>query len=191
MPNKWVICATGYSLSDKDIAVVRELRAKETIQGIIAVSNAGIDKLPDADALVSHDSAWWIAYPDSLNFAGKKYSARGFRRTIPYEVRVNGYVKGVNSGLMAMYIARDIYKASHLILLGFDMNRDGGQHYFGKHEKVLNGKQLINTDEKKFDMHIKQFNEFRGCEVVNCSINSSLKQFPILPLCDIVKIWNL
>lgn len=183
----WAIVASGQSLRDAEIETLRLARASGIIAGIIAVSNVGIDKIPDADALVSHDSGWWISHPEALQFQGRKFSARAYSRTTGFDSNKRGHKKGLNSGLMAMYIARDIYKADKLLLLGFDMH---GTHYFGKHTRVYNGKPLVNTDERKFKMHIEQFNQFKGCEVYNCNADSSLLIFPKVNLSDILKLDN-
>lgn len=181
----WAVVASGQSLKDQEIQTLRLARAAGAISGIIAVSNVGIDKLPDADALVSHDSGWWISHPEALKFAGKKYSARAYRSTIGFDSTKHGHARGVNSGLMGMYIAHRIYKADRVLLLGFDMH---GTHYFGKHTRVYNGKTLVNTDAKKFAMHKEQFKQFKGCEVFNCNLDSELLIFPKVKLCDILNV---
>jgi hypothetical protein len=176
-----VILASGPSLTDEDIEYVR--KAKEDGKTIVlAVSDVGLLKAPWADALCSHDSNWWMANPDALNFKGRRFSARGFSKTDGFDGKNVGHVSGVNSGLWAMYIARDIYKADRIILLGFDMHRRNGQHFFGEHK----GK-LTNTNEQRFQVHLKQFDRFSGCEVINCTKGSDLKRFPFGDLRDIIK----
>lgn len=179
----YVIVASGQSLNDYDLGYIHSAKELGAIDGVIAVSNAGIDKCPWADALVSHDSAWWMAYPESVNFKGRKYSSRGYRTTHGFDPVKYGFGQGLNSGLMAMYVAKEIYKATKLILLGFDMH---GTHYFGKHEAKVNNRQLNNTTPEKFQAHIKQFNKFSGCEVYNATPNSALKVFPLVQLSDIL-----
>lgn len=172
----WAVIATGPSLRLEDVDY---LRGK--VDGVIAVSNAGLDICPWANALVSHDSGWWISHPEAREFKGKKFSALAYSGTIGFSPKKYGFT-AINSGLLAMYVARDYYNAKKIILLGFDMNRDKGQHYFGKHERQYNGKCLLNTDERRFNIHIKQFDKFSGCEVINCTPQSSLKKFPIQDL---------
>lgn len=174
----WVILASGQSLSREQVAYCLKARAEKKIKGIIAVSNVGIDLCPEADALVSHDSNWWRAYPEALQFKGKRFSARGYRDTCQYHPYNAGFLTGMNSGLMAMYVARDRFDAKKLLLLGFDMH---GTHYFGKHPE-----SLFNTNEQKFKKHIKQFEQFSGCEVINCTAGSSLKIFPSAEIYDII-----
>jgi hypothetical protein len=98
----------------------------------------------------------------------------------------------VNSGLFGMFVAREIYRPDRIVLLGFDMHRRNGQHFFGKHERKLKNtigkdeKKLINTDESLFEVHIRQFNLFSGCEVINCTPDSDLKKFPMANFRDII-----
>jgi hypothetical protein len=172
----WVILASGQSLTKEQVEFVRKAKQEGRVNGFIAVSNVGLDLAPDADALVSHDSSWWVVYPQSLEFKGWKFSARGYRGTEKYTHAEAGHKDGMNSGLMAMCVARDRFKAKKLILLGFDMH---GTHYFGKHPS-----NLTTTNHLKFKWHIKQFEKFKGCEVINCTPNSELKIFPKAELSD-------
>lgn len=179
----WAVLASGQSLTQEQVNLVRLAKAVGVIEGVIAVSNVGLDLYPDADALVSHDINWWYAYPNSFEFEGAKYSAKevGNKSVQQYKTSISS----INSGLLAMLIARDIFKAKRLILLGFDMQ---GTHYFGKHPEAKNGRRLSNALPHVFDMHIKQFNSFSGCEVVNANPDSALNRFPKANLCDIIKL---
>lgn len=168
----WVVIASGPSLTDEDVAYVKQARDDGRIKGVIAVSNVGLDKAPWADILVSHDSAWWVSYPESLKFAGRRISRRGFRDTEQYAAQ--HHPQGINSGLFGMYVARDVVEAKKIILLGFDMQ---GSHYFGNHNKIYNHKPLPNPNKVKFSQFINQFKRFSGCEVVNCTPGSQLTRF--------------
>ena len=78
---------------------------------------------------------------------------------------------------MGMIVAKTL-GAKRLVLLGFDMH---GTHFFGKHPEPLK-----NTTEKIFKTHIRQFDGFSGCEVINCTPNSSLTRFPLRPLREVL-----
>lgn len=137
--NTWVVLASGQSLNQDQIEFVRNARKYGKIKGFIAVSNVGIDLAPDADALVSHDAKWWVANPKAKLFSGRKFSRMivgGIETFMPF-IR-----SGCNSGLMAMDVAKTIFKADRIIILGFDMH---GTHYFGPHSKGLK-----NTTDKRF-----------------------------------------
>lgn len=170
----WVVIASGQSLKPEEIEYVRNIHASGNCK-VAAVSNVGIDIAPWADILVSHDSSWWKNNPNAIDFEGIKYCRNHWKRCELFIPKPNN---GCNSGYMAMQIAYDIYKAEKIILLGFDMH---GTHYFGKHPEGLK-----NTTEDRFKVHIKQFDSWNGCEVVNCNMNSALEKFPKISIYDII-----
>jgi hypothetical protein len=174
--NIWAVIASGPSLNANDVNLIRELKTNGVIKGVVAVSNVGIDMFPDADALVSHDAKWWEINHIAKNFKGRKFSRMtvgGTERFLPQKRN------GCNSGLMAMEVANDVYNADLIIILGFDMH---GTHYFGRHPESLK-----NTPDKKFAMHIAQFNNWNKCDVINCTKGSALKRFPIIELTEVIK----
>ena len=184
-----VILASGPSLNDDDIGVIHRARIERKVDTVIAVSDVGLLKATWADALASHDSRWWTAHErETLDFKGRKFSSRGYQRTEQYSLRGAGLNTSVNSGAFAMYVARDVFEVERIILLGFDLHRRNGAHFFGEHIANANGATLTNTNERKFGIHIKQFNAFTGCEVINCTMGSDLKKFPIIPLRDILHV---
>lgn len=177
----WAVMASGQSLTDDDVDYVRLAREDGKLEGVVAISNVGIDKAPWADYLVSSDSAWWTAYPQAFFFKGRKFSKRGICNKVEsFDLQTSG---GLNSGLMGMMVARDIGKATKIIILGIDMH---GTHYFGPHTAKSNNIALKNTDKDRLQIHIKQFERFRGAEVINCSMDSALNFFPKANLRDIL-----
>lgn len=167
------ILASGQSLSAVDASLIKEARDSGKIRKVISVSNVGIDLAPWADALVSHDSKWWSNHRESGIFNGDKFCRNTWPGT---KIYVPSPANGCNSGYMAMQIARDVYKAKKIILLGFDMH---GTHYFGPYN---NG--LKNTTEDRFSYHIKQFDGWIGCDVINCTKGSAIKKFVFQELTD-------
>lgn len=178
-----VVIASGKSLNDEDIKRVYEARQSGLVGAVIAVSNVGIDKTPWADCLVSHDSKWWFAYPEAMKFKGRRLSRSGLCKTESFKPSGVTHNNGINSGLLGMYVARDIYKATEIILLGFDM---GGTHYFGDHEKKVGNRPLKNSSDKDFQRHMSQFVYFTGCTVYNCTRETQLKNYPLRKLEDFV-----
>lgn len=170
-----VIIASGQSLTDEDVDYVRCARETGKIRGVVAVSNVGLDKAPWADALVSHDSAWWMNNKRAFDFVGRKFARQPLRKVERFLPIITN---GCNSGFMAMDVARVIFKAERVILLGFDMH---GTHYFGPHPLSLR-----NTTEARFQQHISQFDKWTGPKVINCTPGSALTQFPHAALRDII-----
>lgn len=178
-----VVIASGASLTDEQVAWVYN---SDKVDNVIAVSNVGLTKAPWADALVSYDTAWWQTHLEHVYFKGRKFSSKPYERVEHFDMKKRGVGGFINSGLFGMYVARDIYKAEKIVLLGFDMHRRNGQHFFGEHTRIYNGRPLHNTDEKLFKIHIKQFERFYGSDVVNCTPDSDLNFFPKAELSDII-----
>lgn len=159
----FAVLATGSSMSQALADFVRDSGCRA-----IAVSDAYL-LAPWADGLVSNDQAWWKQHPEALKFAGRKFCGMGFSGTERFQWAVP-CATSCNSGLQAMRVAHEMFKATRVLLLGFDMH---GEHFFGRHPSSLQ-----NTTPQKFAKHLAQFDRWRGCEVVNCTLGSSLKRFP-------------
>jgi hypothetical protein len=173
MPGVWAVIASGPSLTQQDVDLIKAARDDGRIAGVAAVSNVGLDMAPWADCLVSHDSAWWASHPEAHDFKGERVCANSqIRGGIAFRPPM---FNGCNSGLMAMEYIRKTQKPKLILLLGFDMH---GTHYFGAHTRP----RLRNTNARRFAEHIAQFNEWRGGDVINCTPGSALKKFPLKPL---------
>lgn len=183
--NTIVVIASGASLTDDQTACVYNSGKVDTV---VAVSNVALTKVPWADAMAAVDSAWWIAHPEFLHFRGQRFSAKGYTGTKHLNLKELGIYETINSGLFGMFVAREYYNAERIILLGFDMHRRNGQHFFGAHTRKVGDRTLTNSTESIFEKHIKQFQLFdtSKCEVINSTPNSDLKRFPYVSLCDIV-----
>lgn len=157
----FAVLATGESMSQ---ALADYVRGKCSV---VAVSDA-YKLAPWADALVSNDTSWWRVHHDALNFRGRKFCGARYTGTerIP---AVAPFLVGINSGLQGMRVAQ-MLGATRILLLGFDMH---GTHFFGSHPSPLS-----NTTAAKFRGHIRQFANWSGCEVINCTPGSALKRFP-------------
>jgi hypothetical protein len=167
----FVVIATGQSLTMEQVDLVHRNVLAGRCQAI-AISNA-YERAPWSAALISNDRNWWINHPKALKFAGRRFCAGRLSgvETLPFDLN---FGSGVNSGLQGMRVARDVFKASRLLLLGFDMH---GTHYFGRHPAPLQ-----NTSVSRFAAHVAQFRKWKGCTVVNCTPGSALKQFPVSTL---------
>lgn len=167
----WVVIASGHSLTKEQVELVKAARDSGRIKGVIAVSNVGLDKAPWADALVSHDSKWWHSNLEAFAFKGRKFCRMMVGRLEQY---IPSPPQACNSGYMAMQVARDVFKAQRVLLLGFDMH---GTHYFGNHPAGLK-----NPTPQKFAMYLRQFEGWQGPAVLNCTPDSALKLFPFVKI---------
>lgn len=149
----FVLCS-GQSLTQVDVDMCRGKGY------VVAVSDA-IRMAPWADALVSHDRAWWKENKD-LEFSGPRFHAHGeeiegMERLTPTS----------NSGCLGVQVAAR-QNPDKIILLGADLH---GTHFFGRH------KRLRNTQPHQFETMKRQYAKFAHLPVVNCSPISTLKCF--------------
>lgn len=163
----FVVLATGQSVTADQVEYVREMHAVGKC-GAIAISDM-YQLAPWADALVSNDPNWWANHPEASKFAGRRFCGVFFPGTERLE-QTGEFNSGVNSGLQGMRVARDVFGASRIVLVGFDMH---GTHYFGLHPEPLR-----NTTPQRFKAHLKQFQAWRHGDVINCTPGSALKRFP-------------
>jgi hypothetical protein len=156
----FAVLASGPSMS-QEIADAVRWKCK-----VVAVADC-YRLAPWADALVAHDRNWWREYPDALHFAGRKFCGWECDGTelLSFDVRLG---TGLNSGLQGARVAA-MLGASRILLLGFDMH---GAHFFGEHPAAL-----PKTTPSRMQEHIRQFDRWRGPELVNCTAGSALTQF--------------
>lgn len=162
----FAVLATGQSVTTDQVEYVREVHAVGKC-GAIAISDMYL-RAPWADALVSNDSNWWRQHPDASKFTGRKFCGLPHPGTERLE-QTGEFNSGVNSGLQGMRVARDVFGASRILLVGFDMH---GTHYFGQHPEPLK-----NTTPERYLKFLKQFDGWRHGEVINCTPGSALKRF--------------
>jgi hypothetical protein len=172
----FVVLATGQSVTPDQVEYVREMHQAGKC-GAIAISDM-YQLAPWADALVSNDPNWWGHHPEASKFEGRKFCGAPYPGTERLE-QTGEFNSGVNSGLQGMRVARDVFHASRIVLVGFDMH---GTHYFGLHPEPL-----FNTTVRRFLAHMKQFDGWRFGEVINCTPGSALKRFPTGELSEVLR----
>lgn len=163
----FVVLATGPSVTAEQVEYVREVHAAGKC-GAIAISDM-YQLAPWADALVSQDPNWWANNPEASKFTGRKFCG-GFHPGTERLEQTSEFHSGPNSGLQGMRVARDVFGASRIVLIGFDMH---GTHYFGSHPELLK-----NTTPQRFAAFLKQFDGWRFGEVINCTPGSAITRFP-------------
>lgn len=168
--------ATGQSVTAEQVEYIREAHEAGKC-GAIAVSDM-YQRAPWADALVSNDSNWWRQHPQASKFEGRRFCGVPYPGTERLE-QTGEFNSGVNSGLQGMRVARDVFRASRIVLVGFDMH---GTHYFGPHAEPLK-----NTTPGRFTSFLKQFDCWRFGEVINCTPGSALRRFPTGELREVLR----
>ena len=177
------ILASGPSMSQAVADKVRHLRC-------IAVNNTH-RLAPWAWMLYAADSEWWThpATSDALAFRGLRVSVSPAPSV--HRLRLGGVIgwdqspevihSYSNSGAQAVQIAIKA-GAERVLLLGFDMHRQDGDHWHGAHPHGLR-----NTTKEQYAIFRERFAELAtripaGVEVLNCTPGSALTCFPA---CDL------
>jgi hypothetical protein len=153
----------------------REVADRVRGENVVVVGNA-FELAPWAAGLVANDKVWWTEHPAARKFAGRKFTTK----TLSGIERHRG--KGVggdsNSGMLGIDVAVEVFKASQVLLLGFDFQ---GTHFFGRY---TNG--CSNTTVASRVKHHRQMKVWRmlhpKVDVVNLTPGSALRVFPMAEL---------
>jgi hypothetical protein len=187
--NRWpgatvVVLASGPSLTDEDIEVVRQWREAGDSRHVI-VTNTTYQSALWADAVFFHDFKWWAKYRRDVlkRFQGERVTVCSVQSPHVCRLRPPMFSAFGNSGAGAISLA--IYAgAAKVIALGIDCVKDGGKrHHFGDHPPGLgNAKSL-----PKWPNHFKRlagYAQQKGVEVINASRKTALECFDRQPLED-------
>ncbi len=163
--SRWFVLAPGPSMGQ---ALADRLRG----QNVVAVNNV-FQLAPWAHALVANDKKWWEAHPEAKKFAGRKFTTKtmsGIERH-----RGKGVGSDSNSGMLGIDVALEVFKATEILLLGFDFH---GTHFFGRYTNNLG-----NTSPASRSTHHRQMKNWRllhpKARVVNLTEGSELTAFPM------------
>lgn len=182
-----VIVGSGPSAGCADLGRARGV-------GVIAI-NEGWRLAPWADVLYACDRAWWLHRQGVPDFEGLKVTADaraasefGLRRVRVDDVnalqlRSAGVLgSGGNSGFQAVNLAVQ-FGVQRIVLVGFDLNMDGGVHWHGLHPGRLNNptSALLAQWAARLDAQAPLLARL-GVEVLNASPTSALAAFPKVPL---------
>lgn len=173
---------------------------------VIAVNNCAVDTVdakggahaavaPWADVLYAADLKWWnVNRAAAEAFAGIRVTItpNGYTDFTPeidgvrvlgnsgpqgFDDRLDHLRTGWNSGYQALHLAAHL-GVRRVLLLGFDMHADNGEHWHGDH-------RWRPGYESRYPLFINAFRkgapEFarRGVQVINCTAGSALKCFPM------------
>lgn len=192
--SKWVICAAGPSMARVDLKLLRRFGSWRVL-----VVNCSFRLMPDADALYAGDLQWWERYgAEAAAFVGEKWTRDDhaalryrLRRVMRKEgkglCRERGCVNsGGNSGYQAVNLAFH-FGARQIVLLGFDMHRNGGGHWHGEHEGMLSAPvSHIEVWKREFDALAFDLRT-EGVGVVNATDGSALTCFPRMGLAEALR----
>lgn len=182
-----VVVASGPSLSDEQVALVKRARQMDLVR--VIVTNNTIWRLAWADVAFFGDylavehyrprmdyagEEWWTSSrPASQRFQGMRYVEAEVGDGLGERVlRMNG-----NTGAMAINLAT-LWRARRIVLIGFDMKlaADGRPHWFGNHPEGLIQTQRFADWIASMKVIGRDAGE-RGIEILNCTTDSALECF--------------
>jgi len=191
-----VVCASGPSFSEEQAAFIIEARQRDRCRVLVVSDN--YRRVPNADALLSADTGWWLHHIAAVRALPFRGSCWTLNRNAAHRFGLHPLAveqrpgltdrhkvirQGGNSGYHAINLAF-LFGAHRMILVGFDMRAsDGVQHWFGEHPPRL-------RTELPFARWIKAFGPLaddlraEGVDVVNVSPDSALTHFPKATLAD-------
>jgi hypothetical protein len=194
------IVGAGPSLKSKDLSIL-----KNRIH-IIAIKTA-IDLCPWAEICYGCDAAWWNDRKGLPKFGGLKIfhgiqanQWSGLHRVeidlSKDQMLVDQPLKignGGNSGFQALNLAIQ-FGATNVPLIGLDMGAVNGEsHWYGRNKwQGANNPMQSNFNRWKQGFKAaKESIDKLGVEIVNCSMESTMKTFPKVPLEQVLEDWGL
>lgn len=188
---KVIVAASGPSLNSN----IAEICNGE----IVLAVNDAIRLFPKAEVLYSCDADWWEVNNFVLDFTGERWtshslSPRNDKRNLKNQELFHiiegkdlpGFSRdpefihyGNNSGFQAVNLAI-LFGAKEIVLVGFDMRNVGDKsHFFGNHKAPLRSTSAFSVWVDRFEKANRLLNDVR---IVNCTPNSALTCFPMMPL---------
>lgn len=196
--------ASGPSFTVEQAEIIERARAAGRCR-VIAVNTTGLPPkppcrpvgLPRADVLYAADTKWWTTHHAEAraHCAGEFWTASadpaqsfGLRHIVANKgdglsPRLDQLHKGGNSGYQAIGLAY-LFGARRIVLVGYDLQREGGQENGRKHHHGDHPEGLHNTAEAAYAKWIPRFTPLArdlaaaGCVVLNCSPGTALRCFP-------------
>lgn len=176
-----VCLASGPSLSETDIELVRQWRNARILREVI-VCNTTFRSALWADVVFGMDSRWWKIYANEVKttFKGEPITSSQCWRT--HGIAFSRYTSFGNSGAAAVHLAYQ-RGARRIILLGYDCGLTGGKsHHHGPHPRPLHD-ALSHTSWP--DQFRRLADALKGkAEIINSSRESALTCWPRMPLED-------
>lgn len=195
-----IVTASGPSFDEAQAHEVALARAEDRCR-VIAVNDT-YRRVPSADVLYACDGKWWGVHAEAVRASGFRGElwTQDERAAAKYQlnrVRVKhrdglsrepGVVHGGgNGGYQAIGLAFN-RGARLIVLVGFDMQRTGGQsHFFGDHPKALDHAAPFDKWVERFAPLARDL-EREGVRVVNATRETALRCFRRLTLEDALKV---
>lgn len=188
-----IIIGGGWSITDEQLQRAHAAQAAG-LAHVVVVNNTA-ERAPWADVVYFGDYTAIKHYRPKLERACRgewvtacRSSAERWRLTHLKPANTNGLslqrvqLNG-NSGAQAIGVAA-CFGARRILLVGFDMRNEPGTgraHWFGQHPAPLVRTQLFDEWLQKFEA-IARDAEALGVQIINCTSESALRLFPLVPI---------
>lgn len=159
---------------------------------VIAVNN-NYQRAPWCDAIYAADRAWWKRHHEQIPQESERFAPDEWvadyigahllkiKHRPGLEKRSGIINSGLNSGFQAVNLAYHM-GAKRILLIGYDFQFTGGKsHWHGDHPRGLNNPQGISSWVKYWGPMSEDLRN-EGVEVINCTIETALTQFPRAPI---------
>lgn len=195
-----VIVASGPSLTDDDVLLVKKCLQAGKLRVIVINDNWQLIKF--ADVLYAADHRWWTTYYAKVaehfmgepwtcdsriadHYAGVHYIPSVVGAGLPEK---KDFIKvGSTSTTQAIELAY-IWNARVIALLGLDCQSPGGRkHWFGNHPPSLDEVLPFQRWMEELGILAKELTA-EGLAVYNCSRETALTCFPRTALTDFLKL---
>ena len=195
-PGRTVVCiASGPSLSDRDIEIVRNAREADRCRVIVV--NRSYERARWADILYGADVSWWRAAANAPGFHGLKVCVEEieFRDVLVLGYRDEAHGLscdpdalhcGGNSGYQAVNLAV-LLGASTVALLGYDMRfgPHGEKHWHPDHVGRNPEDKVLARWAREFETMLPDL-ERAGTKVVNCTATSAIECFSFADISEVL-----
>lgn len=196
------IIASGPSAKKANVAILKG------IVKVLAIKK-NIELAPFADVVYGCDGPWWrsvnglpafkglkLAYDDRIvgpEFGIEKVKIPNIKKDDLLFDEVGTIGAGGNSGFQALNLVLQ-FGASRILLIGFDANGAyGNEHWYGRN----NWYGTSNPDENNYRRWRSSLDNAaaaivdRGIEVINASMDSSIKSFKKMSVEDALNKWEM
>lgn len=206
--NKTVIIVASGPSASADKEILRKLKDSNFNKSFgIVVINSSFQLVHNADVLYAADGKWWEKNREAWNLNLLKITSSSVRLIKPvalHRVKVittNDPVErnqlifepkgtlgsGGNSGFQVINLVIQ-FGAKFILLVGFDMTLKMGYHWHKDHGQGFFKPTKLQVEEwrKNLDSQAGVLHD-HGIKIINTSMESALRNYPKVPLIDILE----
>lgn len=166
-----IVIASGPSLTLDDIALVEKAKL------FTVAVNSTWEKVRFCDVIYAGDQAWWRHNQAKIDIPAQRWTCSRAAATLyGGHYRNRKVIPGYNSGANAVELVANVFRATPVLMLGFDCSLKHGVHHHGLHERTGN------PTPERVERWKLQFNSLQtktaNTEIINCSRYTEIENFP-------------